>query len=468
MALRRHNNTVSECLLLRLKDMAHLPLELYDPYSRFFEDDLGLPNPSQMALEPDGTLAWVRNSTAPADDHYIQTVVAKMLDEIEAEGPQVSDDIGTHSSSCGSPIIPFEDHESKDYDRQRAWQEWNPWFSSLWTLQEVCVCPQMWLCTKEWDVLSIGPQDAKTPIGFTDLIALSNSALHHQNEDLDRRIGIVSPAVTSLTRLFKDTGLENLLEADRSTILALGNQRHCQDYRANAIMSAIGVTDWFESRLSSINSSSSSNLSPTTREREPQGDYPEGFLVEAASKIGPLFYATNIPGDELSYLLWQVSFSSRAVEDGVGSMFPFALGSEVRKHTYPATDFPDITHQSISKWKVHARSVRIPEAEVVSYTHQTSRQRHKQHDCLINGPMLDPPSLLFNVDQNIDLDEWVDKFMPTTRNFAVCLLTASWGTHGILLKELSCGKMIKVGTFMLFHRDVEVHIETLLVNWHVL
>src|SRR5437762_1051764 len=31
----------------------------------------------------------------------------------------------------------------------------NSWFTSLWTLQEACLRPDMWLCNMEWDFISL-------------------------------------------------------------------------------------------------------------------------------------------------------------------------------------------------------------------------------------------------------------------------------------------------------------------------
>lgn len=58
------------------------------------------------------------------------------------------------------------------------WTGVNPWFSSLWTLQEICVCPQMRMCTRGWEMLQLGANDSKLPIGFDDLIALDEAYFH--------------------------------------------------------------------------------------------------------------------------------------------------------------------------------------------------------------------------------------------------------------------------------------------------
>ena len=48
----------------------------------------------------------------------------------------------------------------------------NRWFSSLWTLQEICLRPDMRLCNKNWEVLAVGEHE-QLHVGMDDLIALS-------------------------------------------------------------------------------------------------------------------------------------------------------------------------------------------------------------------------------------------------------------------------------------------------------
>ena len=141
------------------------------------------------------------------------------------------------------------------------------WFTSLWTLQEVCLRPDMLLCSKHWDMLTIGNGQ---PISLNSLTTLSGHILHQTgstsilissqaakshrfdpilleidpNERLNAllREGQYPKEYLELFILLKKTGLEDLQNIDRESILKLGCQRHYKEGRAEAIMSVIGST----------------------------------------------------------------------------------------------------------------------------------------------------------------------------------------------------------------------------------
>jgi hypothetical protein len=69
---------------------------------------------------------------------------------------------------------------------------------------------------------------------------------------------------------------------------------------------------------------------------------------------------------------------------------------------------------------------------------------------------------------HLTLDEWVDTFLPSTRNFAVCVLVGRLWVFGILLKELSSGDLIKLGVFSILISDAEFNFNTYEVDWRVL
>lgn len=43
------------------------------------------------------------------------------------------------------------------------------WFSSLWTLQEICLRPDMWLCSRDWVLFTAGNS---TPVAFNTIVAI--------------------------------------------------------------------------------------------------------------------------------------------------------------------------------------------------------------------------------------------------------------------------------------------------------
>src|SRR5277367_2713645 len=44
------------------------------------------------------------------------------------------------------------------------------WFSFLWTLQEICLRPDMWLCNADWTLLQVGNG---IPVAFNSVVAIT-------------------------------------------------------------------------------------------------------------------------------------------------------------------------------------------------------------------------------------------------------------------------------------------------------
>lgn len=185
------------------------------------------------------------------------------------------------------------------------------WFSSLWTLQECILCPDIELYNSSW----IRLEDKRgTPISLQALMVLLSHT--HMYCSLTSRVdeSFASPrqyemsivrtfamsekasvevdremprAAWNLFCLRRITRLDEVLTKTSPTnILTSSNLRQCISSRAPAIMSAIGVTDWYHARLSG---SEAGQLRP-----EPLvfGAYPLSFLQEAARKFGAIFYGS--------------------------------------------------------------------------------------------------------------------------------------------------------------------------------
>lgn len=356
----------------------------------------------------------------------------------------------------------------------------NRWFSSLWTLQEICLRPDMRLCNKNWEVLAVGEHE-RLHIGMDDLIALSQGGTFardtwetvaegdFQNSQTLRppaveRINLRFQATEQLWELLDLSGLDHLLNASRTTILMLGNQRYCQDNRAEAIMSAIGVTDWFEqSRRGTRDQEASSQPS----------DYPLAFVREAASKLGAEFYASSLAEGELLEMLVLSLEPAGTDREGAGSMVPFTSSKLSRTPSF-AEGFGGPDHPTVSSWEILPdRSVKVPSAAILSYTGQSSRSRNRRSlacVCVAPDAEEEPVSLMVKARTKVDLDAWIDAFLPSTRNFAVVLHHGHGIVDGVLLKELSLGELIKVGTYHLTRLDAYkfVEPEVFQVNWRVL
>src|ERR1700737_4564454 len=180
----------------------------------------------------------------------------------------------------------------------------------MWTLQEACIRPDLWFANNNWELLGTAEY---MPLNLFDLTLLVTSM---------QITGPVPPVVQELKALLKDTRIGEIsLFCERSTILSMANSRYCQEGRqAEAIMSAIGATDWFQ--------------------KVDHGSivcklYPIAFVREVRDKIGSGEFFRSTPIEESSKVLEHlVAISDLSQHDSntypwpLGTMMPFA--SEVR------------------------------------------------------------------------------------------------------------------------------------------
>jgi hypothetical protein len=339
----------------------------------------------------------------------------------------------------------------------------NGWFSSLWTLQEVCLRPDMRLCNKNWEILGVG-ENGKTVVGMDDLVALAaggnftsvsqiveSNTLEHvdaselQLQDPLDRTWVRSKATEHLWELLDLSGLDHLLNASLATILMLGNQRYCKKNRAEAIMSAIGVTDWYNHHERRTESTEFCGGSPD--------QYPLSFVREAAEKIGADFYASSPAEGELLEMLVLSLVIGEGPRKAVGSMLPFT-SSLLSRIPRLAEGITGDDHPTVSTWKILPDgSVEISEVGIASYTGQR-RSTNRNLTCILMAPDLgDPASLMIGTRSGMDLDVWVDSFIPMTQNFAVCLHHGAGIVDGVLLKQVSSKELVKVGTYLISKKN---------------
>jgi hypothetical protein len=187
----------------------------------------------------------------------------------------------------------------------------NPWFTSLWTLQEICLRPDMLICNATWEFLTVRQNVA---VAFDELVALyeaNSKADGNRSSHPDPR---KPRAVTELTHLMEYTGLSGLLTMSRPTILILGNQRQCLERRTEAIMAVLDATEWF----------------PISSEDSADDDlvlnlYPIDFVNEIRAKMGPATFFSS-ESIEPYFVKSLEQFSSLGEVHALGSMLPFGPG----------------------------------------------------------------------------------------------------------------------------------------------
>ena len=374
------------------------------------------------------------------------------------------------------------------------------WFTSLWTLQEVCLRPDMLLCSKHWDMLTIGNGQ---PVSLDGLAMLSSHIIDHAsctsilmgpqaaashrfdpvaleidpNERLAALIrgGQYPRGYLELFILLEKTGLEDLHIINRESILKLGSQRHCKEGRAEAIMSVIGSTHWF------IEAFEKGTLRKT--ENELVLDlYPLSFLKETAQVVGAhFFHSIHIRNRKDNDMLEEPLCR--------GSLLPFSPNTPsseqvAMKIFLPRWHRKEADHPSVKSWKIAADgSVEIFQAAILApYSlrnrqpiHATITLAYAINTAFHKGP--GSTGLLGDRSQTVDLRSWEQNWLRPTTNYAVALMNC-WFleevyVQGVLLKEISPGILMKVGIFVTQGFSVQqgalsTVFQDTIVNWRVI
>ena len=318
----------------------------------------------------------------------------------------------------------------------------NPWFTSLWTLQEACLRPDMWLCNEEWEFILLWNC---IPVTLCDIVALLfvNSHLFASK---------VPIGVGELNRLFMETRMIGLLQLSRTSIMTMGNQRECLQRRAEAIMSAIGATEWFKTSAED------------TREHDLVFElYPLDFVNEVREKMGSAAFFSSTPlGWEFQTVLRKFCIQTYLGElEVLGSMLPFGWGAE--NLAFESSSHM-VEHSSVKTWLIEkSGTVRMTQVGLVSSSKETYET---SMNCILAAPSQDSGWKKVEV-RNVNLHEWIRLYNPQMPNFAVCLLHSRIASRGIVLKEVRNGVFIKVGCYWQMEAPQTVPLD-IQVDWLVL
>lgn len=237
------------------------------------------------------------------------------------------------------------------------------WFTSLWTLQEVCLRPDMWLATANWSICSLD-NDQHIPLnGF--LCVRTSIRNYMDNAEKYRDLNSV---INEIEHWSLNTGLSQLLELSRADIIRLGDRRYCKKRRAEAIMSALGATTWYSL--------------PGNREADLILEkYPQSFVEEVRNLIPGEFFTAHAklphadPHDHNQILgggfededgNTLAKLYSFALLELDGSLLPFSLMGH-RYIGYNRSVVQLDVHGSIVTWKIGTSGhVRITKACILS------------------------------------------------------------------------------------------------------
>lgn len=154
------------------------------------------------------------------------------------------------------------------------------WFTSLWTLQEITLRPDMVLCNRAWAPLRLDAATDSPYVPMDHIIALFELHAIPGMSALERQF---PTAVRELIHTFQISGLlYSSAGLHPLGLLSTADARTCRMRRAEAIMSAIGATQWYHH---------------VPRAHHEQhlvlGVYPVQFLREVRRLFGDAFFASQ-------------------------------------------------------------------------------------------------------------------------------------------------------------------------------
>lgn len=316
----------------------------------------------------------------------------------------------------------------------------SPWLSSLWTLQEISLCPHMIPMSRNWEPLQAA---AGRPITMSELVNLASDLDFYQHNPQGQKAEGVQETAASLPKskrnppngeiklsyLFEESQIP--FSSSRTSILIQGNLRNCRGRRAEAIMSAVNVVEWF-------------NPKTDQEENLVLGIYPLSFVKEAARKFGPEFAMARKPIGSPDSSSGSKFF--RQLQRG--SLLPFEkLGAPVPTTVWPIQVLEDRWGPVFDSWEfLPSGSVRMRKAAILGQKCSNSKEPIAKITVNVYwGEEIAQPKRL-----TVALEDWLSKLPPKYCTYVMKISEA----EGLILqgfsKDLSSShkeplRLIKVG-----------------------
>lgn len=250
------------------------------------------------------------------------------------------------------------------------------WFTSLWTLQEAVLCPELEIYSRHWErlaapatltTLMVFLEDAPylcwTPVPYPFPFAdhVDYAELLEKARPLTNFEELFPYGSASLVGIAA-SGLPHILQtlAPMSIFSEVGFREY-GDVCAPAIMSAIGATNWYANRQQSF-------------QRLVFDEYPLEFLQEAARKIGSSFFDTYPRADKM-VVIPEVTGPGGLTASG--SMLPNSPSSNKFLRTNMFDDFSAerCDHESVAGWILNVDgSVQISAAAIMAHSRMPLRE----------------------------------------------------------------------------------------------
>lgn len=349
------------------------------------------------------------------------------------------------------------------------------WLTSLWTLQECMMRPDMILLNRTWEPLIIG---GWLPVRIGDMSALlyshTQTILYIQKQlfcDDHPNIQLGQTTYESITNshpaglrelisLLEGAGLTTLMKAHPLTALVMGRSRYCERSRAEAIMSVAGATEW---HLKKPVEQFRTEPAPQDAADLVCGLYPLPFVKEIYKRTGANFFMWLHDVSTVCRVKGQLPDGTEvwAFRIKRGSMMPFMpnVADDGAHRVFQSTppgfrdDMDD--HPAVAGWEIQLDgSVKIPAAGIVASKYPPG------HTAV--GPPYALPKVNFMIVGNSpsnhedplavsklkgDLIRWMQPMRGEV--YAVCTVWSRKMISGILLQRLDqCDFLVKVGGFL--------------------
>jgi len=154
------------------------------------------------------------------------------------ENPHIEEYLADASRKSNGEILPFR---PLPFSNNNTINSIPGWFSSLWTLQEAILCPRSFLANSSWSLLT---HKGGIKLTLENMVFLIRTALEGCQSDEDASWLPRGPRI-----LFRAFNQSDLAEPSRLSPFIAGNFISCTGQRADAIMSAMGITDWYTSHI---------------------------------------------------------------------------------------------------------------------------------------------------------------------------------------------------------------------------
>lgn len=369
------------------------------------------------------------------------------------------------------------------YDSSSSAETFDPWFTSLWTLQETVLCPDIELYSRDWVRLQVNerePLSLTTAAVFLSIAFLyctsaqdNNIPFFRRPEYLKRAGELIAPGKGSWSLASYPSGVADLMglvlwtqidqvltDLSPMRILAtVGRRQYTERDRSHAIMSAIGVTDWYKARLGSN--------TPTTDDILVLGNFSLAFLRETAQKIGALFFGANVPTQRL--IAKSAGHSGPGgFSSGNATMLPisnidheassFSRGIGSAEGVASPEAFIDSEHPSVAGWTITATGgVEIRSAGIIAWSGASVPVICEQFDihCMSNQGDGTVKQRIEGTGEPSDLTGRLADIAQGAMLYAVALTKSGQRQQGILLADLEVEDtldshlrhMVKVGTY---------------------